>query len=308
MNKKEYLQIQENFLQIYNGIIANNPLSTNGLAKDIIYNFDCPEFIKLKEKYNLEEIAGKGNDFSKAKRLLNYFSKRLYHSSYYDNHIECNALDLLEYSFENKNQGINCLNKSKILQECLLAIGIYARRCFMMPYSPFDMDNHVVVEIYDRNLNKWIMLDPTSNCYVVDKDNKPLSLFEMREAYGNNQKIFPIKTNQKKFDYEKQYNDMLETIVYYSKNCFCFFIDAISTFGDKDGVLVFAPITFNFGNWNVQNSKFRIQYIKEHKDEIENPDKLIEWAEKRLETSLKNIDSTKKLNNIDSYLLSPIKE
>ena len=29
-----------------------------------------------------------------------------------------------------------------------------------MPYSPYDFDNHVVVEIYDK---KWIMLDPTTD-------------------------------------------------------------------------------------------------------------------------------------------------
>lgn len=42
----------------------------------------------------------------------------------YDNHIPCDALHLLEFSYEQPDHGINCRNKSKILAECCLALGI----------------------------------------------------------------------------------------------------------------------------------------------------------------------------------------
>ncbi len=53
-------------------------------------------------------------------------------------------MKLLTYSFENDEHGINCLNKAKILAECCLALGIFARRVFIHPFSPFDFDSHVV--------------------------------------------------------------------------------------------------------------------------------------------------------------------
>lgn len=67
---------------------------------------------------------------------------RLKHQSDYNNHVPCNSLDLLAYCFEKPDVGINCLNKAKILAECCLALGIYARRRGGMPCSPYDGDNH----------------------------------------------------------------------------------------------------------------------------------------------------------------------
>ena len=201
ISKKEQKQIQKEVsqqsLDIFSGILFNNQLFKEGNNKKITYNFDCPEFKTLKEKYNLEDIAGKGTDFRKAKRLLHYLAPRLTHSSWYDNHVPCNALDLLEYSLNNKEQGINCLNKSKILQECCLAIGIYARRVCIMPFSPYDFDNHVVTEIFDRKLNKWIMLDPTTDGIFVDENKMPLSLLEIREKFANDKFVTYVKSTDR---------------------------------------------------------------------------------------------------------------
>ena len=33
---------------------------------------------------------------------------------------------------------------------------------FLYPFSPFDFDSHVVCEIFDERLGKWIMLVPTT--------------------------------------------------------------------------------------------------------------------------------------------------
>ena len=74
MTKKELKQIQNEVAQqslgIYAGILFNNQIFIEGNDDEIVYNFDCPELITLKEKYNLEEIAGKGTDFKKAKVIV----------------------------------------------------------------------------------------------------------------------------------------------------------------------------------------------------------------------------------------------
>ena len=140
LNEKD---VVEAFNNIYCGILVNYPSFKKGEMKELVYDFSCPEYKELISKYHIDQIAGKGSDFLRAKRLLNYLSPRLTHESYYDNHIACNSLDLLDYSLDNPKQGINCLNKSKILSECCLALGIYARRVFIFPYSPYDFDNHL---------------------------------------------------------------------------------------------------------------------------------------------------------------------
>ena len=66
----------------------------------------------------------------------------------------------LDYSLDKPEQGINCLNKAKILEEVCLALGIYARRVRFLPYSPFDFDCHVVTEIYDRSQEKVVYAGP----------------------------------------------------------------------------------------------------------------------------------------------------
>ena len=303
MTKKELKQIQNEVSQqslgIYAGILFNNQIFIEGNDDEIVYNFDCPELITLKEKYNLEEIAGKGTDFKKAKRVLHYLAPRLTHSSWYDNHVPCNALDLLEYSLNNPEQGINCLNKAKILEECCLALGIYARRVCIMPYSPFDFDNHVVTEIYDRKLSKWIMLDPTTDGLFVDEKKTPLSLLEIREKFANDEFVTFVQSNASLKDLNKLKDKYIGESTYICKNLFYFYIDKDSTFGTTGNTLAFVPSNYSVKAKDIANAKYRINHL---------PEEYKDWKcelEKRLEnlTNYPEIERT----NIDSMVKSPIK-
>ena len=144
MNRKEMAEVQEQFYDVYCGIVFGLQVWQKGEDEATVCRLDCPEFEELKSRYPVERAAGKGSDFARALRLCRYLAPRLKHESMYDNHIPCNALALLDYCFERKDVGINCLNKAKILAECCLAVGIPARRVWMYPASPYDTDNHVV--------------------------------------------------------------------------------------------------------------------------------------------------------------------
>ncbi len=170
---------------VYRGILRNNRSFQPGKSTAVEYRMDCPEYADLLKKYPFEKIAGKGTDLQRAIRVLKYLSPKLTHSPWYDGHVDCNALALLDYSLDKPEQGINCLNKAKILEEVCLALGIYARRVRFLPYSPFDFDCHVVTEIYDRPQEKWCMLDPTTNGYLVDEKGTILSLLEARERMAD---------------------------------------------------------------------------------------------------------------------------
>lgn len=155
------------------------------------YGFHHTKLEELKEKYKLEVVAWKGDGRTKALKLLNWVSSNIYYNGSYDNHIELNALALLDYSFGNdEKKGINCRSLATILTECLLSIGIRARTVYLMPMSPYDLDNHVVTITYIMELDKWVMLDPTYNSYFIDNEGTMLSPWEVRYALANLGEIY----------------------------------------------------------------------------------------------------------------------
>lgn len=233
MNKKERQEMNEQLLNIYCGILFHARQFEPGAEIAFRYDFDCPAFAELKRRYPIERIAGRGGDFERALRLCRWLAPRLLHKSDYDNHVPCNSLALLDYCFEKQDVGINCLNKAKVLAECCLALGIYARRLCLLPQSPYDMDSHVVTEVYDRRLSKWVVLDPTTGGYFSN-GREPLSCLEVREAFAEMAPVSIVlnRQNPKNLDAIQQRN--LEDNWYYAKNHYYFTVETVSTFGEQE--------------------------------------------------------------------------
>ena len=218
----------------YQKLLARYPDLQEGKTLDLEYDFDCTEYQTLLETYHLEEIAGEGSEFERAVRLMDCFAPRLTHRSDYDNHIEDNALALLKYSLDNKNQGINCRAKTKILNEMCLALGIYCRRVWLMPYSSLDQDCHVVTEIYDQSYQKWILLDMTSDLYFVNEEGIPLSVLELRDCGVKDLQFTPMKTEYKGgYKRALKHNYLPDVKAYFLKNLF--YIDVQRYNGAGDG-------------------------------------------------------------------------
>lgn len=295
MTRKEWNALNEEKLRIYSGILFHNRTFAEDDGDGVIrYQFDCPEFSLLREKYDLENIAGTGSDFTRAKRLLHYLAPRLRHSSWYDNHVPCNALALLEYSFDNPDHGINCLNKSKILAECCLALGIYARRVSIMPYSPYDFDNHVVTEIYDRKRKKWIMLDPTTDGYFVNAGKEPLSLLQLRDCFANDQFATFVSSVNRLNDLKKWKEKNAYYNAYICKNLFYFRVEQINRFGPGEEFLCFCPAQYSIKANQEKNARYRMDHLpKEHEDLREACRRRLESAEAMLEPVRTNISVMK---------------
>lgn len=296
MTRKERQENAQQMLDVYSGILFHYQEFESGNADEIIYEFDCPEYEELRNKYDLVKIAGKGSDFIRAKRLLHYLAPRLTHSSWYDNHIECNALRLLEYSLNNPEQGINCLNKSKILVECCMALGIFARRVIIMPFSPYDFDNHVVAEIYDRTLQKWIMLDPTTDGYFIDDTKTPLSLLEMRSKFANAEFITFVLSTDSLRDIQKLRAKYLDTNMYICKNLFYFQIEQFSTFGVKNNFLQFVPLHYSVKKTKQANLKYRLDNLpaecEDFRKELEESVPRLEQSQEPLRTDVESMQKT----------------
>lgn len=213
-----YLQNTGEIYIMEAGILYNNLEFADGEDIEITYDFSDDDYAVLKEKYNLENTAGDGSESERAMRLMSEFSPRLTHKSNYDNHIETSALSLLEYSLDKKSCGINCRAKAQILNEMCLSLGIYSRKVWIMPNSRYDGDCHVVNEVWDSSLNKWVMLDITNNEYWIDENGEPLSILEIRTKGANQEFCTPVVVGEKTEDVQKLKKKHTGDFLYIMKN------------------------------------------------------------------------------------------
>lgn len=267
MTDQENLQIQQNLFDIYSGILFNNQeFAGSGETAEITYDFDCPEYKTFIEKYGIDKIAGEGTAFERGVRLMHWMAPKLIHKPNYDSHIPVNAIDLLDYSLEQPEHGINCLNKSKILTECCLALGIYARRVSILPYSPYDGDNHVVTEIYDGAMEKWVMLDPTTDGYFVDETGCPLSLLELREKFARQDFATFMVCTEEKSNLQKLRDQHTEDNAYFCKNLFRLLVDSYNGFGSGKLDMKFLPVGYDLKRNMIMNAEYRIRRWPEGED------------------------------------------
>ncbi|HOJ48468.1 MAG TPA: transglutaminase-like domain-containing protein [Bacillota bacterium] len=218
------------------------------------------DYWELKNAYPIEKAAEGGSDFDRAVNLLNWISSHIFHYGNYDNRIRNTALDLFDYAFDKGvYHGINCRSLSLAMTECLLALGMKARAVYIMPFSPYDFDNHVVCECWIKELNKWVMLDPTYNLYLSDKDGTPLDISELRQKIAEQEEVvFSASAN-----YNGAAVDKDELLTYYAKDLFWFMLSDIQG-PDSEGIkgrrmITIAPVGFDAKKCLIANIDFRIK-------------------------------------------------
>lgn len=236
-----YLQSTDEIYVMEAGILCNNLEFKDGEDYETVYDFDNPEYVRLIEKYGIDKIAGEGSEFQKALRLMNEYAPRLTHESYYDNHIDMNALSLLEYSLDNNNQGINCRSKAQILNEMCLSLGIYSRKVWIMPNSGYDSDCHVVNEVWDSELSKWVMLDITNNQYWVDENAVPMSVTEIRTKGAMREFCTPVIANDSLENLEALKEKNIGDFLYIMKNMMYFYWCDVQTVGETNRKYMLFP-------------------------------------------------------------------
>ena len=264
---------------IYTGILKAFPMFTADKRKvDSIFDNTNPQLNELKSEYPIKTVAGNGNDFSKAVNLLHWVSKHVYHNNT-DEGLAHNSLELLNHSYDNGHSfGVNCICLSTILTECLLAVGLKARTVYLLPCSPYDGDNHAVTHVFIKELNKWVMLDPSFNAYFTNEQDKPLSLLELRDEVANQNPVF--------FSDGAKYNDDIlteeiknEKIEYFfEKNLFYFRMYEKSTFGTSyipdNRLVILCPHGYNPKQVRVSSIEYVIK--KYYEDNV----KTQQWLER----------------------------
>lgn len=265
MNKN--ILVGRRCLEIYSDLIRTSPAFERGQEIVCSYDFDNEKFEQLKSRYPIQKIAGSGGDFERALCICRRIGLKIAHQGDFSltSDLEFNSLTLLDYALGDGGHGINCVGKAKILVECCLALDIYARSVGLYPNSPFDTDNHVVAEIFDRRRNKWIMLDPTSGGFYTD-GKEPLSCLEMRENFATGAMGSAILPRQRTTDPSILRDKNIDWNSYYAKNCYYMTVETSSGFGENDAPLAYLlPVGFDFKENRKKNAEYLLQTAKREK-------------------------------------------
>jgi len=134
----------------------------------------------VKKLFNLDSIAGHGDEISKIINLMTWVHNSIKHDG--NNYALCefDAIDFYNYH-KATGKGINCRGLAITLNECYLAMGFKSRFITCLPKDETDYDCHVITSIYSSSLKKWLWMDPTFNAYVKDENGNLLSIEEVRD-------------------------------------------------------------------------------------------------------------------------------
>ena len=141
----------------------------------------------LRQHYNLDSVAGAGDEISKIKNLLHWVHEVVRHDGSSANPTERNTHAIIELC-KKENRGVNCRMMASMLTEVYLAMGFKARFITCMPRD-FINDCHVITTVYSCTLNKWLWVDPTFDAYVTDEHGTMLSIAEVRERLRTDKEL-----------------------------------------------------------------------------------------------------------------------
>ena len=135
-----------------------------------------------RERFNLDSVAGDGDELSKIKNLLHFVHEAVRHDGNSPwPEVAFNFGDLYDVC-KREDRGVNCRFMAIMLAEVLMSEGIPARYISCVPKNyDEDRDSHVITVAWSRQLGKWIWVDPTWDAMVMDENGLYLHPGEVRE-------------------------------------------------------------------------------------------------------------------------------
>ncbi|MCC8174053.1 MAG: transglutaminase domain-containing protein [Odoribacter sp.] len=175
----ESIRERGDFLHILKSAKGYNSTYVDSLPEFTYLPADNEDLVRVREYFNLDSIAGNGDEISKIKNLLLWSHNVVRHDGSSGNPTLKNAIDLVKVC-QQENRGVNCRMMAQLLNECYLAMGFKSRYVTCMP-KEFINDCHVINVVYSETLGKWLWVDPTFYAYVTDEKGEMLGIHEVRE-------------------------------------------------------------------------------------------------------------------------------
>ena len=178
------------FMYILKKAAKYNPNEKRELPAFTYQSADNPNLVSLRKAFNLDSIAGGGNDVSKILNLMHWIHNLVPHDGSHGNPEVMNALNMIAVC-KNDKRGLNCRGLATVLNECYLAMGFKSRFLTCLPKDSLgvDQDCHVIDMVYSNQLKKWLWIDPTFDAYMMNEKGELLSVEEVRERLINDKPL-----------------------------------------------------------------------------------------------------------------------
>lgn len=138
----------------------------------------------LLDQYPLQECAQGADDFSTALHVMDWLSAHTYYCGLQFRLIPDRTPAILKYGCDKPfRYAINCRFKAIAMTDCLLALG---RKAYPLALIAQEQEGqgtpcHLMVHVYVRELEKWVVFDPSFHTYFLDETGRPLDIFALRE-------------------------------------------------------------------------------------------------------------------------------
>ena len=176
------------YLDILKGAYEYDTKDQSNIPEFTYQDSSNANLMALRAGFNLDSIAGGGNEVSKILNLMHWIHDLIPHDGAHENPVVKNAMSMIN-ECKTGGRGLNCRGLATVLNECYLSLGIRSRFITCMPKDSIFNDCHVINMVYSNDLMKWIWTDPTHDAYIMDETGMLLGLEEVRERLINGQML-----------------------------------------------------------------------------------------------------------------------
>lgn len=178
-----------------------------------------PKVKEIKDFFNLEHIAGNGDEISKMKNIMRWLHDNIRHdgSGGFPPNTDRNAIDLYK-ACKARNCGLNSRGLSIVLAELYLAMGWPARFITCQSMYSDDLECHIVVVVWSHTLGKWIMMDPTYDAYICDENGLLLHPGEIRKRMIEGKRL--VLNDDANWNHTLKFTEKNYLYEYMAKNLF----------------------------------------------------------------------------------------
>lgn len=138
-----------------------------------------PNLKTLREKYDLDTVAGQGTETERMIRLMKWVNRLTSHAVNPAAPKELNALNLIELCKTQRKQ-LNCWLYSIVLNEIYLSFGYPSRIIHLLPAEGEEKESHYVTAVFSSERKKWVMMDADMGGYLRDEHGVLLGIAEIR--------------------------------------------------------------------------------------------------------------------------------
>ncbi len=189
-NLSKQIRAVGDYTYILNRAEKYNLNDNRAFPKFTYQSADNVNLTALRKAFNLDSVAGTGNDITKILNLMHWIHNLVPHDGGHENPTVKNAMNMIVVCKKEK-RGLNCRGLSTVLNECYLSLGIKSRFITCMPKDSLQVDDdcHVIDMVYSISLKKWLWIDPSFDAYVMNENGELLSIEEVRERLIKNKPL-----------------------------------------------------------------------------------------------------------------------